>query len=104
NERSTMNLSFSRRALLIAVLIFGLTRGVTFGQSTFGTILGAVHDQSGAVMPGCVVTVENTGTSVRRSTITDESGSYATPNLEPGSYKVKIELPGFQVAEYTSIQ
>jgi len=78
--------------------------GAAFGQSTFATILGTVRDQSGAIMPGCVVTVENAGTSLRRSTIADEAGSYTALNLEPGTYKVKIELPGFQVLEFTNIQ
>jgi hypothetical protein len=79
------------------------TCSVAFGQSTFGTILGTVHDTSGAVMPGCAVTVENVGTSAKRSTVTDETGSYTVQNLEPGMYTVKIELPGFQVTEFTSI-
>jgi hypothetical protein len=99
-----MNFNFVSRAVLTVVLISILMHGAAFGQSTFGTILGTVHDQSGAVMPGCAVTVENNGTSVRRSAITDDTGSYTTPNLEPGRYTVRIELPGFQVAEYTSIQ
>jgi hypothetical protein len=99
-----MSFSSSCRAVLIVILIWTLMPGVAFGQSTFGTILGTVHDQSGAVMPGCAVTIENVGTSVRRSTITDETGSYTTPNLEPGTYRVSIELPGFQVAQYTNIQ
>jgi len=73
-------------------------------QSTFGTILGTVHDSSAALIPGCVVTVENSGTLFRRPTAADESGSFAFPNLEPGTYKVKIESPGFRVAEYPNIQ
>src|ERR1700746_691802 len=92
------------RAGWVVLLIATVTGSVALGQSTFGTILGTVHDQSGAVMPGCAVNVENVGTSLRRSALTDESGSYIAPNLEPGVYRVKIELPGFQVAEYTSIQ
>src|SRR5689334_1429289 len=99
-----MSFSSLLRAALIIVLIPFLAGSVVFGQSTFGTILGTVHDQSGAVLPGCAVTIENGGTSLRRSTVTDETGSYTAPNLEPGTYKVKIELPGFQVAEYTSVQ
>jgi hypothetical protein len=99
-----MSSSFLFRGATIVLLILSLSLGVAYGQSTFGTILGTVHDQSGAVMPGCAVTVENAGTSLRRSTITDETGSYTTPNLEPGTYKVRIELPGFQVAEYTNVQ
>jgi hypothetical protein len=85
-------------------LILSVVPIITFGQSTFGTILGTVRDQSGALMPGCVVTVDNVGTSLRRSTLADESGSYTAPNLEPGTYKVKMEMPGFRVAEYTNIQ
>jgi hypothetical protein len=99
-----MSFSSLLRAALIIVLIPFLAGSVVFGQSTFGTILGTVHDQSGAVLPGCAVTIENAGTSLRRSTVTNEAGSYTALNLEPGTYKVKIELPGFQVAEYTSIQ
>src|SRR5438876_3868751 len=36
--------------------------------------------------------------------VADEAGSYTAPNLEPGSYKVKMEMSGFQIAEYTNIQ
>jgi Carboxypeptidase regulatory-like domain/TonB dependent receptor len=99
-----MNFSFALRIVSAVALTAILANSVAFGQSTFGTILGTVRDQSGAVMPGSAVTVENVGTSVRRSTITDETGFYTAPNLEPGTYKVRIQLPGFQVAEYTGIQ
>src|SRR5262245_48540092 len=84
------------------ILIFCSSAAIA--QSTFGTIVGNVRDPSGALMPGCVVTVENTGTSVRRSTLADESGAYTAPNLEPGVYNVTVELPGFQAARYTNIQ
>jgi hypothetical protein len=97
--------SFSRTLLIVPVgacLLFGA--GTSLGQSTFGTILGTVRDPSAALIPGCVITVENAGTSLRRSSLSDESGSYTFPNLEPGSYKLRIELPGFQVAEYPNIQ
>src|SRR6185295_15694910 len=84
-----------RNFLLIASFIILIPAShMALAQSTFGTILGNVRDSSGALMPGCVVTIENTGTSVRRSTLSDEAGSYTVPNLEPGVYKVSIELPG----------
>src|SRR6516225_1993166 len=96
-------INFVCRAGLVIFLIAAATCGAAFGQSTFGTILGTVHDTSGAVMPGCAVTAENVGTSAKRSAVTDETGSYSVQNLEPGTYTVKIELPGFQIAQYTSI-
>jgi hypothetical protein len=85
-----------------AILFVGT--GLALSQSTFGTIVGTVHDSSGALMPGCVITVENVGTSFSRMTMADESASYIFPNLEPGLYKVTMMAPGFQVAEYTNIQ
>jgi hypothetical protein len=97
-------LSFALRTALSICVITSATLNVWAAQSTFGTILGTVRDQSGAILPGSVVTVENAATSTRRSTLTDEAGSYVAPNLEPGTYLVRIELPGFQPAEYTQVQ
>src|SRR5437667_5933687 len=99
-----MILSSALRLVFRTFVITTLTLSVAHGQSTFGTILGTVRDQSGAVIAGCVITVENTGTSLRRSTLADENGSYTVPNLEPGTYKVTMAIPGFQIAEYTNIQ
>ena len=65
-------------------------------QSTFGSVLGTVHDASGAVVAKCLVTVENKGTSARRETATDNSGDYSVTNLEPGTYEITINTPGFQ--------
>jgi hypothetical protein len=97
--------SFARTALtILAIASVTLSAATALGQSTFGTILGAVRDASGAVVPGCAITIENVGTALRRSTVADENGSYTVPNLEPGTYKVTMAIPGFQVAEYTNIQ
>jgi hypothetical protein len=93
-----------RRATLTVFLTTALPLSVAFAQSTFGTILGTVRDQSEALIPGSAVTVQNVGTSVRRMVVTDETGSYTVPNLEPGTYRVRIEVAGFQVAEFTDIQ
>ncbi|HYR43489.1 MAG TPA: carboxypeptidase-like regulatory domain-containing protein, partial [Terriglobia bacterium] len=87
---------------VVVLLLLGAP--ITEAQSTFGTILGTVKDSSGALMPSCVITAENTGTSLRRSTMADEAASYIFQNLEPGTYKVTMMAPGFQVAEYTNIQ
>ena len=85
------------RAELVFALIGVLTHVAALAQSTFGTILRTVLDESAAVMPGCVVTVENVGTSSRRSMLTDETGSYTAQNLEPGTYRIKIEFPGLRL-------
>jgi hypothetical protein len=95
----------SRTGLIVSLSVILLLGGVvSFAQSTFGTIVGTVKDSSGALMPGVVITIENIGTAVHRSTTADEAANYSFPNLEPGTYKVTVMAPGFQVAEYTNIQ
>ena len=68
----------------------------TLAQSTFASVVGTVRDSSGAVVAKCLVAIDNTGTSVHRETLTDASGDYSIPNLEPGQYRVTIKAPGFE--------
>ena len=89
------------RSIVCAVLILAFGAIASFAQSTFGTIVGTIKDSTGALMPGVVVTVVNIGTSLSRSTMADESASYSFVNLEPGTYKVTMMAPGFQLAQGT---
>jgi len=66
------------------------------GGGTFGTILGVVNDESGAVVPKVTVTATNEKTGVGRSAITNSEGSYQIPALLPGSYRVDAEAAGFK--------
>jgi hypothetical protein len=65
-----------------------------FGQATEGTILGILHDPSGAVIHHGRVQVINVDTGVIRATDTNETGEYVVSNLPPGSYSVSVEVPG----------
>jgi len=80
--------------LVLIVLIW--TVGIAIGQSTLGTIVGSVRDPSGLAVPLCKITIHNTGTDARRSTITDQMGNYDVTNVEPGNYEVSFEASGFQ--------
>jgi hypothetical protein len=71
------------------------------GQSTFGTVLGTVKEPSGAVVSGAAVNLTNIGTNAKRSTVTNDSGSFEFTNVEVGSYKVDIQAVGFQVSEFS---
>ncbi len=66
------------------------------GQSTFGVILGTVHDSSGALVVGANVTLVNTGTTSSRTAVTDQDGNYAFRNIDVGGYKLTISAQGFQ--------
>ncbi len=73
----------------------GLAGGVS-AQGITGTILGAVTDKTGAVLPGVTVTIRNTGTDLTRSLVTDGRGRYEERQLSIGRYEVKVELQGFR--------
>jgi Carboxypeptidase regulatory-like domain/TonB dependent receptor len=74
-----------------------------FAQSTFGTFVGTVKDPSGRVVLRCIVTITNNGTSAKRSTYTDKEGDYVVVNLEPGTYQILMQAPGFQPTTFPSI-
>ena len=73
-------------------------------QSTFGSFLGAVRDPSGSFISTCLVTITNVDTQAKRSLVTDSTGGYVVPNLEPGKYEIVMEAPGFQRATYTNLE
>src|SRR6185436_9052713 len=87
-----------KRIALIAVLGFlctALGSSALFAQST-AQISGTVKDQTGAVLPGVEVTATQTDTGLTRTVVTNETGSYALPNLPVGPYKLEAGLPGFR--------
>jgi hypothetical protein len=65
-------------------------------QGDRATILGAVTDESGAVIAGASVTVINAGTRERRSVTTDDRGDFEVPLLNIGRYEVAVEHAGFR--------
>ena len=83
--------------ILCAALCLGaaLLPARATAQSTHGSIVGTVTDQSGAFVPAAAVTVTNVGTNISRSVTTNESGYYEALALVPGTYRVQSELSGF---------
>ena len=67
-------------------------------QATTARVLGEISDQTGAVLPGASVTVINDATGISRAVVTDDSGFYQAGSLQPGSYQIRAELPGFRTA------
>src|SRR5262245_64157053 len=83
--------------LIVLALMLAPSRvSAQTGGGTFGTILGTVNDETGAVVPKVTVTATNEKTGVGRATTTDSEGSYQIPALLPGSYKVEAEASGFK--------
>ena len=75
-----------------------LTNGVAYGQGVgaSGDLRGTVTDPTGAVVPKATVLVEDTEKGIRRTSITDDSGGYEVPGLQPGTYRITARISGFQ--------
>jgi hypothetical protein len=85
---------------IVIVLFFVAAAPYTFAQVVNATLSGTVADATGALIPGVEVTAQNTGTNVVSTTVTNESGIYRFPSLQPGTYRVSAELAGFQTQAF----
>jgi hypothetical protein len=68
------------------------------------SISGTVTDATAAVVPQAKVTARNLATNASRDTVTDGSGSYRIPSLDPGMYDVLVERQGFKTVEYSRVE
>jgi hypothetical protein len=85
-------------------LLFAVSTAAMNAQSTFGTVLGTVKEPTGAVVPNAQIRITNQGTSVSKSTLTDQTGSYQFVNMDVGTYQVSVEAVGFQKIEFSAFQ
>lgn len=82
---------------MVFLILLGLVTGPLLGQGALSVIRGTVTDQTGAVVPGVEVTVTDVRTNVRiRAVISSDSGHYEVPDVHPGTYRIRAELPGFK--------
>src|ERR1700694_5677685 len=83
------------RAAFVLVTILVCSGGTLLAQAISGTVVGTVHDASGAVGPKADVTATRTDTGIGRSTVTNDDGEYTIPNLTPGIYEIAAKYTGF---------
>ena len=85
----------------LLVLVFSIN--VVIAQTSNASVGGTVSDASGAFIPGVEVTARNVGTGIANNTISNETGTYQFPSLQPGTYQVTAQLAGFQTASYNDV-
>lgn len=80
--------------LTLAITLIG-SSVLAAAQTSQGRITGRVLDSTGAVITGAKVTIENTGTHVKRTLETNNTGDYVV-GLEPGVYSLMVEAANFK--------
>ena len=93
----------SRRLVsTFSVILFLFVAGLAFGQaSPTGNLYGTVTDESGAALPGVMVTVAGIGAP--RTQFTDANGNWRFLALDPGAYTVTAELDGFGGLQFPDV-
>src|SRR5580704_17432526 len=84
-----------RRALVAIVVALLCTVGPVTGQSTFGSIVGAVHDESQGVIAGASVEIRSLGDNSVHSTTAGTDGSFEFVNLKPAEYALSAQAAAF---------
>src|SRR5713101_549197 len=88
-------------SMVVAVLMLAVT--LASAQLTRSYVSGTVTDATGAVVAGAKVTIVNQSTNVERSTNADEAGLYRFAAIEPGTYTLRFEHPGFRTVELRDV-
>ena len=89
-----------RQLFLGMVLLIHVT---AFAQVN-ATVVGTVSDSTGALIPAVEITALNVNTGISTAQISNETGTYQFPSLQPGTYRVTAVLPGFQTQAFQNVQ
>jgi hypothetical protein len=72
-------------------------------QVLYGTLVGTVEDQSGAVISDAAVTATSAETAQIRQVKTNGLGVYSISDLHAGTYTITVAAPGFRVFSKTGV-
>jgi len=97
--------SATRKLRLYVVFTMLLGLGVAAkAQVEQGRFVGRITDQSGSIIVGASVKVNNTGTNIVQTAITNRSGEYVITPVQAGVYDVSVTAPGFETTTTSKIE
>jgi hypothetical protein len=76
--------------------LFALAVLTVCAQTYQGGVRGLVQDPDGAAIPAAKVTLVNQATGVMRSTVSGATGEYSFSSIDPATYNMTVEAPGFK--------
>jgi hypothetical protein len=94
---------FIRTTLLLAGLSIALCGTSARAQYEDGSLIGSIHDATGAAVPNAAITVTNIDTGNVIHVSATSSGDYEIPSLRVGLYNIEATAPSFAPAEARNI-
>src|SRR4051812_23241300 len=87
----------------LAVLLVCLLTLSALAQSNTGRLVGTVSSSDG-VIRGATVVVTDNKTGKERTVVSGDEGAFTVPQLDPGTYTVKVEATGFAGKTFTDVK
>jgi hypothetical protein len=92
-----------RPKIVLLLSLFALFCTAGLSQTISGSISGFVLDSTGASVGQAKVTATDLDRKFSVTSVTDASGHYAFPSLQPGHYTISVEAAGFKKFETTGL-
>src|SRR5450755_3507598 len=94
---------FKRISILLALctLVFSVP---TLRADVTGSVLGVVHDSSGAVVSGAKIVATNVQTNLKQETVSGTDGAFRILALPAGTYKLTATAAGFRTFTETGVE
>jgi hypothetical protein len=77
---------------------------IVLAQSSGGSLVGKVVDQAGSVVAGAAVEIMDDATGKVRTLIGSGDGAFTVPQLDVGTYTVKVTAQGFKTYTATKVK
>jgi hypothetical protein len=97
------NLHIVSRTLFLVGLLIAFCGIGARAQYEDGSLIGTIHDATGAAVANASVTVTNVNTGIVVKTAANGSGDYYLPSLRVGVYNIEASAPGFAASEAKNI-
>ena len=97
------NLHALLRTLFCVGLLIAICGISARAQYEDGSLVGSIHDATGAAVANAAVTVTNVSTGIVIQIIANGAGDYEVPSLRVGIYNIEAAAPGFAPAQANNI-
>jgi Carboxypeptidase regulatory-like domain len=90
-------------SFVLASSVFILAARTSAQGETTSAIVGRVTDATAAAVYGATITISNRNTGLQRTLKTDAGGRFDFPQLQPGTYSVEAQAPGFETQQVENV-
>src|ERR1700688_997026 len=82
--------------LALTLILIALLAAALQAQNPRGSLRGKVQDSTGARIPSAKIVAQQTGSNLRRETLTEDRGEFRLDDLPAGNYQITITAVGFE--------